>query len=193
MGDKPVEKPAVERPAEQTEQLQNSEQLSITNQTPTNTVAEGFNNRVTSMSAQMVDSGLMPAVKQSDVTSTAAKAAELFDGKNIGISSDGGRSSGSSISALLKASGADITPTMNIQNLHAQLKDLGWESTELKGVEQLKPGDLVFTGMEPHGRNVGIVGENGKIYSHSMRSNQFEGRTNWSSNFVTVLRPPSDK
>ena len=192
MADKPSEKAVVKETVE-TEQKAASEQLSITNQAPVPGSTDMFSNRVTELSTQMLENGLMPATSQSEVPSTLGKAAELFDRKNIGIAADGGRSSGSAVSALLRASGAEVSPTMDIGRLHAQLEASGWTASEYKQGDKLNPGDLVFTGLERPGRNVGIVGENGKIYSHNMRSNHFEGRDSWSSKFVTVMRPPSDK
>lgn len=192
MADKPSEKAVVEKSVE-TEQIPASEQLSITNQAPVPGTTDMFSTRVTALSTQMLENGLMPATSQSEVPSTLGKAAELFDRKNIGIAADGGRSSGTAVSALLRASGAEVSPTMDIGRLHAQLEAAGWKTSEYKPGDKLNPGDLVFTGLERPGRNVGIVGENGKIYSHNMRTNHFEGRDSWSSKFVKVMRAPSDK
>ncbi|MDZ4835995.1 MAG: hypothetical protein SGJ27_19635 [Candidatus Melainabacteria bacterium] len=173
---------------------ESGESLSTTNQEKTVTFAESLDGRVKSISAQLGENGLMPAMSQAEVPSTLAKAVVLFDRQNIGVPADGGRSSGSAVSALLKASGADVSPTMDIGKLHGQLAAKGWESVEYKPGDILKPGDLLFTDLNPHRRNVGIVGENGKIYSHNITMNQFQGRENWTSKFVSVMRPPgSDK
>jgi hypothetical protein len=142
----------------------------------------------------MLGNGLMPAMDQAGVPATVAKAAELFDGQNLGVRSDNGLSSATSVSTLLKASGAEIEPTMNIEHLANQLEKAGWQKADITSGEQPKPGDIVFTNTDRRpGRNVGIVGEDGKIYSHNFRTNNFEGRSNWSSKFVSVMRPPGSK
>ncbi len=133
----------------------------------------------------------MPALDQSEVPSTLARAAAALNGENLGVPEDRGLSSGTSVSMLLKASGAEITPTMDIGNLHGQLVDAGWKSIPYQPGDKLRPGDVVLTSLDPQGRNVGIVGEDATtIYSHNGRSGHFEGRTNWSSQFTTIMRAP---
>jgi hypothetical protein len=43
--------------------------------------------------------------------------------------------------------------------------------------------------MDPVGRNVGIVGDDGKIYSHNFGRKEFVGQEKWTSKFTTVMRP----
>lgn len=193
--DTPQEDKPVDRTPERPEAPESNEQtLSTSNQESPSSASDGFANRTKSLSETLLNNGLMPAMSESEVPATLAQAATLFDGQSIGVAADVGRSSGSSVSALLKVSGSDITPTMDIGNLHGQLTKAGWTSSEYKPGDALKNGDLLFTSLERSGRNVGVVGSDGKIYSHNMRSNQFEGRDNWSSKFVTVMRAPgSDK
>lgn len=141
-----------------------------------------------SLSAELLDNGLMPALDKKDIPSTLARAAEIMNGKNIGLPTDGNLSSGSSVSRLLQAVGADVRVAPNIPNLKNQLDKLGWDSFNLQDKESLKPGDILFTSMDPQGRNVGIVGDDGKIFSHNFTKKVFEGRDNWSSRFITVMR-----
>ena len=143
---------------------------------------------VPSLSETLLNKGLMPALDKNDIPATLVEAANLMKGSNIGLPSDGKMSSGTSISRLLQAVGADVRLTPFIPDLKNQLEKQGWESFDLKDKAQLKPGDIVFTSMEPRGRNAGIVGKDGIIFSHNGMSNRFEGRTNWSSHFVTVMR-----
>lgn len=140
------------------------------------------------LSDALLAKGIMPALDEKDISQTLAKAAKAMAGNDLGVASDGGKSSGTSISRLLQAVGADIKQTGLIPDLKAQLEKLGWESIPMGG--PLKPGDLVFTSMDPMYRNVGVVGEDGrKIYSHNFRSHSFEGRENWTSRFTTIMRP----
>lgn len=156
--------------------------------TEANAPASGGGKGPQSLSEKLLDKGFMPALDKKDFPVALAEAADLMKGHNIGLPSDGGKSSGTSISRLLQAAGADLQLTPFIPHLKAELEKLGWESFDLKDKSQLKPGDVVFTSMDPQGRNAGIVGKEGMIYSHNFRSQQFEGRTNWTSKFVTVMR-----
>ncbi|HEY9788096.1 MAG TPA: hypothetical protein V6D17_22095 [Candidatus Obscuribacterales bacterium] len=150
-----------------------------------------FDSRLNDINTRMVWSDLMPALNSAELPSTLAKAVMLFNGKDLGIAQDQGRSSGSAVSLLLKASGADVEPTMDIGNLHKQLEAAGWQERDYEPGDRLQPGDLLFTSMDKHGRNVAIVGEDGLMYSHNRTSGRLEGRDKWSSKFSSVMRLPS--
>lgn len=152
-----------------------------------------FAPRLNQINNVMTEHDLMPALDPSHLPPTLADAAMLFNGKDLGIPEDGGRSSGSAVSMLLKASGAEVKPTMDIGVLHDQLKSAGWHSFAYKAGDQLNPGDLLFTSLDRQGRNVGIVGSDGQIYSFNGRSRQFEGRNDWSSNFIEIVRAPATR
>ena len=143
------------------------------------------------VSDRMVNSGVMPATDPGDLAQTLGDAAVALNNTDIGFSGDGGRSSGAAVSTILRAAGGDIEQTANIQDLNAQLKERGWTSEEYKPGDALKPGDLLFTSMNPQGRNVGIVGADGRIYSHSHGEGVFTGHDRWTSRFSTVMRAPS--
>ncbi|MBI5171505.1 MAG: hypothetical protein SFV17_14405 [Candidatus Obscuribacter sp.] len=143
------------------------------------------------VSSQLVEKGIMPAMSSNDIPQTLAQAAKAMEGNNLGIPADHGLSSASSVSTLLKAVGADVRQTMAIPDLHKQLADRNWQESEYKADTKLRPGDLLFTSMDPNGRNVGVVGEDGKIYSHNFRVGKFVGREQWNSKFVSVMRAPT--
>lgn len=153
--------------------------------------APGQNPRMETKQAlanHLMGEGLLPALDPKDVPETAARAAALMVNKDLGVASDRNLSSGTAVSRLLQFAGAGIEQAAFIPNLKKQLEAKGWESQPYTSKDQLKPGDLLFTGMETQGRNVGIVGIDGKIYSHNFRSGTLQGRDNWSSKFVTVMR-----
>jgi hypothetical protein len=102
---------------------------------------------------------------------------------------DGNKSSGTAVSRLLQASGLDIRVTPAIPDLKHQLEEKGFKASELQPGEKPKPGDVIFTSMDPVGRNVGIVGDDGKIYSHNFGRKEFVGQEKWTSKFTTVMRP----
>lgn len=154
------------------------------------TDAANFTSRLAEINRRFLHNDLLPAPDNSEIPSTLARAATLFDGQDIGVQSDGGCSSGSAVSLLLKASGADIRPSMDISDLNKQLQTSGWQASDYTAGDELVPGDLLFTSMAPHGRNVGIVGADGRVYSHNLMTGRFEGRMDWSSKFTTVLRAP---
>lgn len=186
--DKAVEIPVSEKTPE------SGQRLSVDNQEATKTGSADLSSRLGSINEQMLGNGMMPSMDQAGVPATVAKAAQLFDGQNLGVRSDNGLSSATAVSTLLRASGAEIAPTMNVENLANQLEKAGWQKVDITSGEQAKPGDIIFTNTDRRpGRNVGIVGEDGKIYSHNWRTKNFEGREQWSSKFVSVMRPPSDK
>lgn len=145
------------------------------------------------LSNELMSEGIVPAMDKKDVPDTLARAAALMKNRDLGVATDHNLSSGTAVSRLLQYSGAEVQQTPSIQNLKAQLDAKGWESQPYTGDKsQLKPGDLLFTQTDsPQGRNVGIVGIDGKIYSHNFGSRTFQGRDNWSSKFVTVMRPKS--
>lgn len=138
---------------------------------------------------EMVAAGVFPATSEKDLPDTLARAAMSMAGKDLGFPSDGNKSSGTSVSRLLQASGLDINITPAIPDLHKQLADKGFKETKLQDGESLRAGDLVFTGMQPSGRNVGIVGTDGKIYSHHYGKGMFVGSEKWNSKFTSVMRP----
>jgi len=186
--DKAAEIPVIEKTPE------SGQRLSVDNQEATKAGSADLSSRLGSINEQMMGNGMMPSMDQAGVPATVAKAAQLFDGQNLGVRSDNGLSSATAVSSLLKASGAEIAPTMNVENLANQLEKAGWQKVDITSAEQAKPGDIIFTNTDRRpGRNVGIVGEDGKIYSHNFRTKNFEGREHWSSKFVSVMRPPSDK
>ncbi len=145
------------------------------------------------LSNELMSEGIIPAMDKKDVPDTLARAAAWMNNRDLGVSTDHNLSSGTAVSRLLQYSGAEVQQTPSIQNLKAQLVAKGWESQTFTGDKsQLKPGDLLFTQTDsPQGRNVGIVGIDGKIYSHNFNSRTLQGRDNWSSKFVTVMRPKS--
>lgn len=141
----------------------------------------------------LLDKGIMPAMHESGVPEVLANAAEAVADRRLGLAGDMGRSSGSTVSTLLRASGADVDQTMDIGKLNGQLQDANranWKEHDYKPGDPLNPGDVLFTSMERQGRNVGIVGQDGKtIYSHSLSQNKFMGSQNWNSKFIKVMRP----
>lgn len=145
------------------------------------------------LSNELMSEGIMPAMDKKEMPETLARAAAAMNNRDLGIATDRNLSSGTAVSRLLQYSGAEVQQTPSIQNLKAQLDAKGWESQPYSGDKsQLKPGDLLFTQTDsPQGRNVGIVGIDGKIYSHNFGSKTLQGRDNWSSKFVTVMRPKS--
>lgn len=149
---------------------------------------EPRNEAKVNISEELLNKGIMPALDRADIPSTLADAAKALAGKDLGLPSDQNRSSGTAVSRLLQAVGVDIKTTPYIPDLKEKLEQKGWKSLDLQDKSSLKPGDLVFTSMNPTGRNVGIVGENGTIFSHSYPQNKFVGSQNWSSKFVTVMR-----
>ena len=143
------------------------------------------------VSGKLLESGIMPALDKSQLPAVIGEAATNLNHTNISIPGDNGLSSASAVSTVLKAAGANVEQTMNIADLHSQLAKQGWTETPYKPGDQLKPGDVLFTSMDPNRRNVGIVGTDGQtVYSHNFRDKQFVGLTNWSSQFVTVMRAP---
>lgn len=139
------------------------------------------------------ENGIMPAFNNSEVPSTVADCAKVNAGENLGLPGDRGLSSASAVSTILKAAGVDIEQTMNIADLHKQMQDAGWQESKYTKGDELKPGDLLFTSMNPQGRNVGIVGPDGNVvYSHSIREGRFVGHSNWTSRFVSVMRAPEN-
>lgn len=162
-----------------------------TTDTPAAPAAPGQNPRFEtrqSLANELMAEGVMPAMDSKDVPETLARAAALMNNKDLGVASDRNLSSGTAVSRLLQFAGAGVEQTAFIPNLKNQLEAKGWESQDFISKEQLKPGDILFTGMESQGRNVGIVGIDGKIYSHNFGSRSFQGRDNWNSKFVTVMR-----
>lgn len=145
------------------------------------------------LSSELMSEGIVPAMDKKDVPDTLARAAAWMNNRDLGVATDRNLSSGTAVSRLLQYSGAEVQQTPSIQNLKAQLEAKGWESQTYTGDKsQLKPGDLLFTQTDsPQGRNVGIVGIDGKIYSHNFRSRTLQGRDDWSSKFVTVMRRKS--
>lgn len=143
-----------------------------------------------SLSNELMAEGVMPAMDSKDLPETLARAASLMNNKDLGVASDRGLSSGTAVSRLLMHAGENLQQTAFIPNLKAQLEKNGWTSQTFSGDKaDLKPGDLVFTNTEQsQGRNVGIVGVDGKIYSHNFRTKTFQGHDNWTSKFVTVMR-----
>lgn len=137
---------------------------------------------------ELMGEGLMPALDRKDVPETLARAAVFMNNKDLGVASDRNMSSGTAVSRLLQFAGAGIEQSAFIPNLKQQLEAKGWESHPFTSKEQLKPGDLLFTSMDPQRRNVGVVGIDGKIYSHNFNSQSLQGRDNWSSKFTTVMR-----
>ncbi|MBK7746532.1 MAG: hypothetical protein IPP57_23035 [Candidatus Obscuribacter sp.] len=137
----------------------------------------------------LLDKGIMPALNAKDVPATAAQAAEAMANRDLGFPSDGNKSSGTAVSRLLQASGLDIRVTPAIPDLKHQLEEKGFKASELQPGEKPKPGDVIFTSMDPVGRNVGIVGDDGKIYSHNFGRKEFVGQEKWTSKFTTVMRP----
>jgi len=137
----------------------------------------------------LLDKGIMPALNTKDVPATVAQAAEAMANRDLGFPSDGNKSSGTAVSRLLQASGLDIPVTPAITELKKQLEDKGFKASELQPGEKPKAGDVIFTSMDPVGRNVGIVGDDGKIYSHNFGKKAFVGQEKWNSKFTTVMRP----
>ncbi len=140
------------------------------------------------LSDLLSEQGINPVADKNDIADTLAKAAVAFNNTDIGLPSDYNKSSGTAVSRLLEYVGAGVKQTGNIEILKQQLDKLGWESRTLGSADDLRPGDLLFTSMDPRGRNVGIVGSDNKIYSHSLPAHAFQGRSHWGSKFITVMR-----
>ena len=138
---------------------------------------------------ELMTEGVPPALDRKDVPGTLARAAAIMNNRDLGIPSDRNMSSGTAISRLLQYAGAGIEQNGLIANVKQKLEAKGWESQPYTSKEQLKPGDLLFTDTDNRqGRNVGVVGIDGMIYSHNFRSGTLQGRTDWSSKFITVMR-----
>lgn len=137
---------------------------------------------------EMMSAGVFPAASDKDLPDTLARAAMSMAGKDLGFPSDGNKSSGTAVSRLLQASGLDIDITPAIPALHKQLEDKGFKETKLQDGEKLRAGDVLFTSMDPVGRNVGIVGTDGKIYSHHFGKGVLVGQEKWNSKFASVMR-----
>ena len=144
------------------------------------------------VTAKMEESSIMPALDTSDLADTVGAVAQAMDQTDISLQGDRDLSSGSAVSTVLKASGAAVEQTMDIGILHDQLGKANWSETSVEDAGELKPGDLIFTGMERQGRNVGIVGTDGRVYSHNFRQDKFVGlnKDQWNSKWKTVMRPP---
>lgn len=154
---------------------------------PTN----GATDTLKDVNNKLLDKGVLPALDAKDLPDTIANAAEALNNQKISIPADRGLSSASAVSTILKAAGADVKQTMNIADLHQQLLDKGWQEQPYNQGDPLKGGDLLVTSMNPQGRNIGIVGPDGKnVFSHNMRQDMFTGREKWNSKFISVMRAP---
>ena len=94
-----------------------------------------------------------------------------------------------SVSLVLKSVGYDYADSSNTGNLVKKLVSNGWQ---LVGVNQAKPGDVMFGGKlgtkwqnDPRNAHIGIVGENGSVYHNDNASGK------WTQNNKDVAFNPS--